>query len=137
VGKLGVTWEFRTFSTRALEASPVVANGVMFITAPWSKVFALDAKTGKQIWSYDPHVPGAWGRYACCDVPNRGVAIWKGAVFVATLDGRLVKLDAATGKPLWDISTIDRGKAYTITGTTQVVKGLVLISNGGEKYYMR
>src|SRR5437016_7359095 len=127
VAKLGVAWEFRTFSTRALEASPIVANGVMYITAPWSKVFALDAATGRQIWTYDPHVPGAWARYACCDVPNRGVAIWKGAVFVGTLDGRLVKLDAATGKPVWDINTIDRSKAYTITGTPRIVKGLDLI----------
>lgn len=137
VDKLGVAWEFRTFSTRALEASPIVANGVMFITAPWSKVFAIDAKTGKQIWTYDPHVPGAWGRFACCDVPNRGVAIWKGAVFVGTLDGRLVKLDAATGKPFWDVSTIDRSKAYTITGAPRIVKGLVLIGNGGAEYDVR
>jgi PQQ-dependent dehydrogenase (methanol/ethanol family) len=137
VAKLGVAWEFRTFSTRALEASPIVANGVMFITTPWSKVLALDAKTGKQIWTYDPHVPGAWGRFACCDVPNRGVAIWKGAVFVGTLDGRLVKLNAATGKPLWDVSTIDRSKAYTITGAPRVVKGLVLIGNGGAEYDVR
>lgn len=137
VAKLGVAWEFRTFSTRALEASPIVADGVMYITAPWSKVFALDAASGKEIWSYDPHVPGAWGRFACCDVPNRGVALWKGAVFVGTLDGRLVKLDAATGKLLWDVSTIDRSKAYTITGAPRVVNGLVLIGNGGAEYDVR
>ena len=137
VAKLGVAWEFRTRSTRALEASPIVANGVMYITTPWSKVFALDAVTGREIWNYDPHVPGAWGRFACCDVPNRGVAIWKGAVFVGTLDGRLIKLDAATGKPVWDVSTIDRNKAYTITGAPRIVKGLVLIGNGGAEYDVR
>ncbi|HEX9158744.1 MAG TPA: PQQ-binding-like beta-propeller repeat protein, partial [Rhizomicrobium sp.] len=137
VARLGVAWEFRTFSTRALEASPIVANGVMYITAPWSRVFALDAKTGKQIWSYDPHVPGAWGRFACCDVPNRGVAIWEGAVFVGTLDGRLVKLDAATGRELWAVNTIDRNKAYTITGAPRIVKGLVVIGNGGAEYDVR
>jgi quinohemoprotein ethanol dehydrogenase len=137
VSNLGVAWEFRTYSVRALEATPIVANGVMFITAPWSKVFALDAKTGGQVWSYDPHVPGAWGRYACCDVANRGVAIWKGAVFVGTIDGRLVKLDAATGKPLWDVNTIDRSKAYTITGAPRIVKGLVIIGNGGAEYDTR
>lgn len=137
VASLGVAWEFRTYSTRALEASPIVANGVMYITASWSRVFALDAKTGTQIWTYDPHVPGSWGRFACCDVPNRGVAIWKGAVFVGTLDGRLVKLDAATGKPLWDVSTIDRSKAYTITGAPRIVKGLVLVGNGGAEYDVR
>ncbi len=137
VKQLGVAWEFRTYSVRGLEATPVVANGVMFITAPWSKVFALDAKTGKLLWGYDPHVPGAWGRYACCDVANRGVALWKGAVYVGTLDGRLVKLDARTGKPLWDINTIDRNKAYTITGAPRIVKGLVMIGNGGAEYDSR
>jgi PQQ-dependent dehydrogenase (methanol/ethanol family) len=137
VKDLGVAWEFRTHSVRALEATPIVANGVMFISSAWSKVFALDAKTGRQLWSYDPHVPGVWARYACCDVGNRGVAIWKGAVYVGTLDGRLVKLDAATGKPAWDISTIDRSKAYTITGAPRIVKGLVIIGNGGAEYDAR
>ena len=96
----------------------------MFVTGSWSKVWALDAKTGKQLWAYDPHVPGQWGRYACCDVVNRGVALWKGAVYVGTLDGRLVKLDAKTGKPVWDVNTIDRKRPYTITGAPRVVKGL-------------
>ncbi len=137
VKNLGVAWEFRTYSVRGLEGTPIVANGVMFVTAPWSKVWALDAKTGRQLWAYDPHVPGAWGRYACCDVANRGVAVWKGAVYVGTLDGRLVKLDAATGKPIWDINTIDRNRAYTITGAPRIVDGLVVIGNGGAEYDTR
>src|ERR1700679_1821633 len=101
VGKLGVAWEYRTYSVRGLQATPLVAAGVMYITESGSKVAALDAKTGKQLWTYDPKVPGQTGRYACCDVVNRGVALWDGAVFVGTLDGRLVKLDAKTGKVLW------------------------------------
>jgi quinohemoprotein ethanol dehydrogenase len=137
VKNLGVAWEYRTYSTCALEGSPIVAGGVIYITAAWSKVWALDAKTGKELWAYDPRVPGAWGRYACCDVPNRGVAVWKGAVYVGTLDGRLVKLDAVTGKPLWDINTIDRTRAYTITGAPRIVKGLVVIGNGGSEYDAR
>lgn len=137
VKDLGVAWEYRTYSVRALEASPIVSDGIMFITAPWSKVWALDAKTGKELWAYDPHVPGAWARYACCDIPNRGVALWKGAVYVGTLDGRLVKLDARTGKPIWDIDTIDRDRPYTITGAPRVVDGLVVIGNGGAEYDTR
>jgi PQQ-dependent dehydrogenase (methanol/ethanol family) len=137
VGKLGVAWEFRTYSVRGLEGSPVVVDGVMYVTAAWSKVWALDAKTGRQIWAYDPQVPGGWGRYACCDVANRGVAVWKGAVYVGTLDGRLVKLDAATGKPLWTVNTIDPGRAYTITGAPRIVDGLVVIGNGGSEYDAR
>lgn len=137
VKDLGVAWEFRTYTVRGLEATPLVADGVMYITGSWSKVWALDAKTGKELWSYDPQVPGTWGRYACCDVVNRGVALWKGYVYVGTLDGRLVKLDAKTGKPVWDINTIDRNRAYTITGAPRVVDGLVVIGNGGAEYDTR
>jgi PQQ-dependent dehydrogenase (methanol/ethanol family) len=137
IGKLGVAWEFRTNTVRGLETTPLVANGVMYVTGSWSKVWALDAKTGKQIWAYDPLVPGSWGRYACCDVVNRGVALWKGAVYLGTLDGRLVKLDAQTGKVDWDVNTIDRKRPYTITGAPRVVKGNVLIGNGGAEYGVR
>jgi quinohemoprotein ethanol dehydrogenase len=111
VKQLGVAWEFRTNTVRGLESTPIVSDGIMFVTGSWSKVWALDAKTGRQIWFYDPEVPGQWGRYACCDVVNRGVAVWKGKVYVGALDGRLVKLDAKTGKPVWDINTIDRNAA--------------------------
>ncbi|MBN9593156.1 MAG: PQQ-dependent dehydrogenase, methanol/ethanol family [Alphaproteobacteria bacterium] len=135
--KLGAVWEFRTNTVRGLEATPLVSDGVMFVTGSWSKVWALDAKTGKELWAYDPQVPGQWARYACCDVVNRGVALWKGGVFVGTLDGRLVKLDAKTGKPLWQVNTIDKSKPYTITGAPRVVKGLVLIGNGGAEYGVR
>ncbi len=134
---LGVAWEFRTNTVRGLEATPIVSNGIMFVTGSWSKVWALDAKTGRQLWFYDPEVPGQWGRYACCDVVNRGVAVWKGAVYLGTLDGRLIKLDAKTGKPVWDINTIDRNRPYTITGAPRVVKGMVLIGNGGAEYGVR
>ncbi|HEY0301973.1 MAG TPA: PQQ-dependent dehydrogenase, methanol/ethanol family, partial [Rhizomicrobium sp.] len=137
VKQLGVAWEFRTNTVRGLESTPIVSDGIMFVTGSWSKVWALDAKTGRQIWFYDPEVPGKWGRYACCDVVNRGVAVWKGAVYVGTLDGRLVKLDARTGKPVWDINTIDRNRPYTITGAPRVVKGMVLIGNGGSEYGVR
>ncbi|HEY2068430.1 MAG TPA: PQQ-dependent dehydrogenase, methanol/ethanol family [Rhizomicrobium sp.] len=134
---LGVAWEFRTNTVRGLETTPLVSDGVMFVTGSWSKLWALDAKTGKQIWAYDPKVPGQWGRFACCDVVNRGVALWKGYVYLGTLDGRLVKLDAKTGKVAWDINTIDRTRPYTITGAPRVVKGNVLIGNGGAEYGVR
>jgi PQQ-dependent dehydrogenase (methanol/ethanol family) len=137
VKNLGEAWEFRTGTIRGLESTPLVADGVMYVTGSWSKVWALDAKTGKQIWAYDPHVPGQWARYACCDVVNRGVALWKGAAYVGTLDGRLVKLDAKTGAVLWDVNTIDRSRPYTITGAPRVVKGKVLIGNGGAEYGVR
>ncbi|MGN6515399.1 MAG: PQQ-dependent dehydrogenase, methanol/ethanol family [Rhizomicrobium sp.] len=138
VKNLGVAWEYRTYSVRGLEATPIVADGTMFITLPWSIVIALDATTGKELWKYDPKVPGATGRYACCDVVNRGVALRKGAVFVGTLDGRLVKLDAKTGQPLWIIDTVENhNHTYTITGAPRVFDGLVVIGNGGAEYDSR
>jgi len=138
VGKLGVAWEYRTYSVRGLEATPLVADGVMYITEAWSKVAALDAKTGKELWTYDPKVPGQTGRYACCDVVNRGVALWQGAVFVGTLDGRLVKLDAKTGKVLWSKDTVENhAHTYTITGAPRAFNGLVVIGNGGAEYDSR
>jgi len=137
VKQLGVAWEFRTNTVRGLEATPIVSNGIMFVTGSWSKVWALDARNGRQLWFYDPEVPGQWGRFACCDVVNRGVAVWKGAVYVGTLDGRLIKLDARSGRPIWDINTIDRTRPYTITGAPRIVKGMVLIGNGGAEYGVR
>jgi quinohemoprotein ethanol dehydrogenase len=138
VKDLGVAWEYRTYSVRGLEATPIVADGVMFITLPWSKVIALDAAGGKELWNYDPQVPGVTGRYACCDVVNRGVALWKGAAYVGTLDGRLVKLDSKTGKPLWTVDTVENhAHTYTITGAPRVMDGLVVIGNGGAEYDSR
>jgi quinohemoprotein ethanol dehydrogenase len=110
---------------------------VMYVTGDWSRVFALDAKTGKEIWRHDPQVPREWGRYACCDVVNRGVAVHDGSVFVGTLDGRLVSLDAKTGAVNWEVLTIDKSKPYTITGAPRVVKDKVVIGNGGAELGVR
>lgn len=134
---LGVAWEYETSSIRGMEASPIVVDGVMFATESWSKVHALDAATGEELWTYDPQVPGDWGRKPCCDVVNRGVAVWKGRVYLGTLDGRLASLDAKTGKPVWDINTIDRSKPYVITGAPRIVKDKVIIGNGGGELGVR
>ena len=87
VNELGLTWYWDTGTTRGLEASPIVVDGVMYSTGSWSVVWAHDAKTGKLLWSYDPEVPRSHGVYACCDVVNRGAAVWKGRVYVGTIDG--------------------------------------------------
>jgi glucose dehydrogenase len=110
---------------------------VLYVSTAWSKVKAFDAATGAPLWSYDPEVPGDWAVNACCDVVNRGVAVWNGKVFVGSLDGRLIALDAASGRALWDVNTIDRSKPYTITGAPRVVKGKVLIGNGGAEFGVR
>src|SRR5690606_3699406 len=95
------------------------------------------AVTGEPLWRYDPEVDGQWAVNACCDVVNRGVAVWEGKVFVGTIDGRLIALDAATGAELWDVLTVDLSMPYTITGAPRVVKGKVLIGNGGAEYGVR
>jgi PQQ-dependent dehydrogenase (methanol/ethanol family) len=136
-GELGLDWYFEFDTKRGLEATPIVVDGMMFLTGAWSQVFALDALTGEQLWKYDPEVPREWAVHACCDVVNRGVAIWEGSIFVGTLDGRLVSLDAKSGKVNWTVLTIDRSKPYTITGAPRVVKGKVIIGNGGAEYGVR
>jgi PQQ-dependent dehydrogenase (methanol/ethanol family) len=137
VDELGLAWYADLDTTRGLESTPIVVDGVMFNTGTWSTVFAHDAVTGEQIWKYDPEVPREWGAYACCDVVNRGVAAWKGKIYVGTLDGRLVALDAGTGEPVWEVKTTPPERPYTITGAPRVVKGKVIIGNGGGEYGVR
>ncbi|MEC7551605.1 MAG: PQQ-dependent dehydrogenase, methanol/ethanol family [Pseudomonadota bacterium] len=135
---LELAWSFDMYTNRGLEASPIVVDGIMYMTGSWSVVFAVDAKTGEEIWSYDPEVPGDWARKACCDVVNRGVAVYEGAVFVATLDGYLVALNAENGEVIWRKNTIiDRTRSYTITGAPRVANGRVFIGNGGGEYGVR
>ena len=135
--KLGLAWYFDLDTNRGQEATPLVVDGVMYFTTAWSEVFAVKAATGSLLWSYDPKVPKAWGVNACCDAVNRGVAIRQGKVYTGTLDGRLIALDAATGKPVWQQLTIDPKWRYTITGAPRIVKGKVLIGNGGAEFGVR
>ena len=137
VADLGVLWTFETGTNRGHETTPIVVDGVMFITAPWSMVFALDARTGEEIWSFDPEVDKAWARNACCDVVNRGVAVWDDQVIFATIDGRLIALDKESGSVNWDVLTIDKSKPYTITGAPRIIDGKIIIGNGGAEFGVR
>jgi alcohol dehydrogenase (cytochrome c)/quinohemoprotein ethanol dehydrogenase len=138
VKQLGLAWAYDLDTAhRGQESTPLVVDGVMYVTSAWSKVFALDAKTGAPIWTYDPKVPGKAAINACCDVVNRGAAAWKGRIYSGTLDGRLIALDAATGKLVWEVMTVPEGRRYAITGAPRVVKGMVLIGNGGAENGMR
>jgi quinohemoprotein ethanol dehydrogenase len=138
VKQLGLAWSYGLESRRGVEATPLVVDGVMYVTASWSVVHAVNAVTGEKLWIYDPEVPKDYAYKGCCDVVNRGVAIYQGRVFVGTYDGRLVALDAATGKRLWEVDTvIDRSKSYTITGAPRVYNGKVIIGNGGAEYGVR
>lgn len=137
VSQLGLAWYYDLDTKRGQEATPIVVDDVMYFTSAWSKVFALKAATGELLWSYDPKVPGNWAVNACCDVVNRGVAVWNGKVFVGTLDGRLIALDAANGHRVWETLTIDPSFRYTITGAPRVAKGKVIIGNGGGEFGVR
>ena len=132
INKLELEWSIDMDTTRGLEATPIVDNGIMFVTSAWSIIYAIDAKTGKSLWVYDPEVPKVWSKKACCDVVNRGAAVWKGFVFLATLDGRLLKLKAKSGEVVWEINTIiDRELDYTITGAPRIANNKIFIGNGG------
>jgi len=137
VARLGLAWTFDLDTHRGQEATPLVIDGVMYFTSAWSKVFAVNAATGEKIWSFDPKVPPEWAVNSCCDVVNRGVAAWNGKLFVGTLDGRLIALDAASGNMVWQAQTTDPSKRYTITGAPRVVKGKVIIGNGGAEMGVR
>jgi len=137
VPRLGLAWDIDLNFKRGFEATPIVVDGIMYVSGAWSKVYAIDARNGKLIWTYDPKVPGRFGMKACCDVVNRGVALYKGKVYVGTIDGRLVAIDAAEGKPVWEVWTVDSTKNYTITGAPRIIKGNVIIGNGGAEYGVR
>jgi len=137
VANLGLAWYHDTNTKRGLEASPLVVDGVLFTTLSWSRVSAHNAKTGEVLWQFDPEVPRKWGINACCDVVNRGVAAWGNSIFLGTIDGRLIALDAKTGAVQWETLTIDPEKPYTITGAPRVVNGNVVIGNGGAEYGVR
>lgn len=138
VGELGLAWNYKYPLDRVVEATPIVADGVMYTTGAYSMVFALDAKSGELLWQYDPKVwRGIQGR-GCCDAANRGVALWQGVVYIGVYDGRLEALDAKTGKLLWSVNTlIDADRNYTISGAPRVVKGKVIIGNGGAEFGVR
>ncbi len=137
VGELGLAWHFDLDTNRGQQASPIVVDGVMYTTSAWSKVQVLDAATGQLKWQYDPEVSKEWDVKSCCGVQNRGAAVWKGRVFIGTIDGRLIALDAETGELAWEAQTTDRNERYSITGAPRVFDDKVVIGNGGAEYGVR
>lgn len=137
VGDLGVAWTYDLATNRGVESTPIVVDGVMYVTSAWSIVYALDAKTGEELWVYDPEADPSASANACCDVVNRGVAVYDGKIFIGVIDGRLEALDARTGEVVWSTITVDQSKPYTITGAPRVVDGKVLIGNGGAELGVR
>ncbi|HEX4004360.1 MAG TPA: PQQ-dependent dehydrogenase, methanol/ethanol family [Candidatus Acidoferrales bacterium] len=150
--KLGLAWYYDTDSDRGtVESTPLVSNGVMYATLPWSVVVAIDAATGKEKWRWDPKIPhmnfpvGSAGKpdkqrigpSVCCGPANRGVALYDGKVIVGTLDDHLVALDQQTGKVVWDTQTISDAQDYSITGAPRIAGGKVIVGNAGGEYGVR
>jgi quinohemoprotein ethanol dehydrogenase len=137
VGGLGLAWSFDLDTKRGIEATPIVVDGVIYVTGTWSVVHAVDARSGRPLWRHDPQVPREMGGKLCCDVVNRGVAVYRGRVYVGTLDGRLQALDAKTGNVVWSVVTVDQTKPYSITMAPRIVKGRVILGNGGAEFGVR
>src|ERR1039458_3438104 len=137
VSRLGLAWSYDLGTLRGLEATPLVKDGVLYTTSAWSLVYAFDARTGHLLWQYDPHVAKDHSKFVCCDVVNRGVALYQGRVYVGTLDGRLLALDAKTGAVAWEIQTTPKDGQYAITGAPRIAKGRVIIGNAGSEYAAR
>ena len=135
VGKLRPAWIFQTEIVESLETSPIVVNGVMYVTTSFNHVYALDAATGQQIWHYK-HKMGPVTTY-CCGPNNRGVAISGDRVFMGTLDAKLVSLDSKTGKVLWETQIADAELGYSETMAPTVVGDKVLIGTNGGEYGIR
>lgn len=143
VNTLGYAWEYDASPRRGsvqwgLEATPIVVDGMMYTTGAWGVVYALDARNGKELWRYDPEVDGSYARRACCDVVNRGLQLWEGRVYVGTLDGYLIALEARTGKELWKVDTFyDRSHSYTITSAPHIANDKIVIGNSGGEFGVR
>lgn len=143
VDQLDLAWSFDFSTARGMEATPIVHNGVLYVTTGWSHVYALDARTGKQLWHYDAKIDKSLLVKTCCGPNNRGVAIWQAdeasplQVFFGALDGRLIALDAKTGAENWSVQTTPTDGNYSVTGAPRIVKGQVIIGNGGAEFGVR
>ncbi len=138
VGELGLAWEYDLGTKRVQESTPVVIDGVMYASGNLGRVYALDAATGAEKWTFTPEMDMQIVRSACCDWANRGLAVADGMVITAALDGQLYALDAETGAVVWSVDTfVDKDRDYTITGAPEVAGDIVVIGNAGAEYDTR
>lgn len=138
VARMGFAWELKTGTNRGMQATPIVVDGVMYASGVAGRVYAINAATGEQLWNFEPPLKLRNARGSCCDLVNRGVAVWNGKVYVGSFEGILFALDAKDGKVLWQVDTItDHKRAYSITGAPQVAGKLVIIGNGGAEFDSR
>jgi alcohol dehydrogenase (cytochrome c)/quinohemoprotein ethanol dehydrogenase len=143
VKQLGLSWSADYDTNLQQTGTPLYIDGVIYVSTAWSKVYAFDAKTGQQLWQYDPKVPGEWAAKVCCGLVNRGIAAYDGKIIVGTLDAHLVAIDAKTGKEAWKTLTFDAAKKddplhrFSITMAPRIVKGKVVIGASGGEFGVR
>ena len=135
VAKLHPAWIFQTEVKESLETTPIVVNGVMYVTTSFNHVYAINAKTGEQYWHYK-HKMGPITTY-CCGPNNRGVAVYNDKVYMGTLDSKLVALDAKTGSLIWQTDIADPTLGYSETMAPTAVDGKILIGTNGGEYGIR
>jgi len=137
ISDLSLAWFKDLPEARGQEATPLVVDGVMYTSAAWSHVFALNPVSGEELWHFDPKIDKATRIKGCCGPVNRGVAYSNGKIFIGAFDGRLIALDAKTGRQIWSTQTVDTSKHYTITGAPRIANGKVFIGNGGAEFGVR
>lgn len=137
VKDLGLAWSADLDTARGQEGTPLMHDGVLYITTAWSKVMAFDAATGAPKWTYDPKVPREVLVHVCCDAVNRGAALYGDKLYLGTLDGRLVALDAKTGKEVFAKKVVPNDSDYAITGAPRVANGKILLGEAGGEYKAR
>jgi quinohemoprotein ethanol dehydrogenase len=131
ISQLGLAWFLDLPDQRTLEATPLAVDGILYFSGTYGRTFAVDARSGKELWEFDPdlahHIPQ---KMRLNMGANRGVAYWKGKVYVGTNDGRLLALDARTGGPVWSVETVDAKSPKFISGAPRVFNGKVIIGHG-------
>lgn len=138
VSKLGLAWSVETESPTGgrVESTPLVANGVMYMSLAWDVIIAVDARTGKQKWRWDPEIPREHISQLCCGPVNRGVALYKGKVYAGLLDGTVVALDQETGQIVWRVKDTFNDDT-TLTAAIRIVKGKVIVGSAGAEHAVR
>jgi quinohemoprotein ethanol dehydrogenase len=134
VSRLGFAWQFKTGTYRGMEATPMMVDGVMYVSGIWGTVYAIDASSGARLWVFDPHSDPSFARWVGDDVSTRGLTLWKGRVYAITTDCRLFALDAQTGNVVWEAPTlVEALPGYACSGAPQVAGNVVVVGNvGGE-----
>jgi alcohol dehydrogenase (cytochrome c) len=135
VRKLEWKWVWQANSLEKLEATPLVVDGVMYLTDPPNDVLAIDARTGRVFWRYEHALPA--GVTPCCGRINRGVAILGNTLFFGTLDGRLIALDAGSGRKRWDVQVVDHRRGYSLTVAPLAIRDKIIIGPAGGEMGIR